>query len=128
MSLDSMTRTGPRRAVPGLAALGGLAAGLGTMSCCVLPFVLVTLGLGGSWLGNLTALSPYQPLFFGAGIGAIGTGFWLLRRRASGPCAPGEVCARAGGDRLTRIGLWSAVLLLAVGVAFPRLAGVVLGS
>ena len=49
----------------GALAAGGLAALLAS-TCCLGPLVLVTLGFGGAWIGNLTALEPYRPVFLGA--------------------------------------------------------------
>lgn len=42
----------------------GLAA-LGASLCCLGPLLLVSLGLGGSWMSSLNALEPYRPLFIG---------------------------------------------------------------
>ncbi|MFV2325740.1 mercuric transporter MerT family protein, partial [Escherichia coli] len=41
---------------------GGLAAILAS-TCCLGPLVLVALGFSGAWIGNLTVLEPYRPLF-----------------------------------------------------------------
>ena len=44
---------------------GGLAAILAS-TCCLGPLVLVALGFSGAWIGNLTILEPYRPIFIGA--------------------------------------------------------------
>ena len=56
----------------GRAALitGGLAAILAS-TCCLGPLVLVALGFSGAWIGNLTVLEPYRPIFIGAASVAI---------------------------------------------------------
>ncbi len=41
---------------PKLTIAGGLLAGIGSSACCVGPFLLRSLGIGGSWIGNLTAI------------------------------------------------------------------------
>lgn len=55
------------RATGGLAAAGmagaGMAGALLASSCCIAPLVLVTLGVSGAWIGALSAMAPYQPLF-----------------------------------------------------------------
>ncbi len=33
---------------------GGLLAALGASACCVLPFVLLTLGVGDAWMSNIS--------------------------------------------------------------------------
>ncbi|MGH6880679.1 MAG: mercuric transporter MerT family protein, partial [Hypericibacter sp.] len=45
-----------------LIAAGGVLGALAAMSCCILPLVLFALGISGAWIGNLTALAPYQPV------------------------------------------------------------------
>jgi hypothetical protein len=41
-------------------------------------------GVSGAWIGNLTALEPYQPIFAGVSLAFIGFGAWRLRRQAGG--------------------------------------------
>ncbi len=49
---------------------GGLAATLAS-TCCLGPLALVALGFSGAWIGNLTALEPYRPIFIGAALVAL---------------------------------------------------------
>ena len=42
----------------GLIAAGGVLGALAATSCCIIPLVLFTLGIGGAWIGNLKALAP----------------------------------------------------------------------
>src|SRR5258708_11919123 len=46
-----------------LVAAGGILGALAASSCCIVPLILFSFGIGGAWIGNLTALAPYQPLF-----------------------------------------------------------------
>ena len=109
-----------------LLAVGGVLAAFGAASCCVVPFALFTLGITGAWIGNLTALEPYQPLFAAAAVAAIGTGFHLVYRKPKAACADGSYCASPVSTRLAKYGLWIATVLIAVAIAFPRLAPLVL--
>ncbi|HBR0308489.1 TPA: mercuric ion transporter MerT [Klebsiella pneumoniae] len=70
---------------------GGLAAILAS-ACCLGPLVLIALGFSGAWIGNLTVLEPYRPIFIGAALVAL---FFAWRRiyRPAQACKPGEVCA-----------------------------------
>jgi mercuric ion transport protein len=54
--------------------------------------VLATLGFSGAWIGNLTVLEPYQPLFIGAALVALGLA-WRRIFRPVQACMPGEACA-----------------------------------
>jgi mercuric ion transport protein len=106
-----------------LLAIGGIVAALGASSCCVIPFALFTLGVGGAWIGSLTALAPYQPIFLALALGSLAGGFILVRRKPQGAaCAPGSYCATPASDRLARIGLWTAAAIIGVALAFPHLA------
>ena len=69
-----------------LAAAGGILAALGAASCCVVPFALFTLGVSGAWIGNLTALEPYQPVFAAIAVACLGYGFYLVYRRPKVAC------------------------------------------
>ena len=46
-----------------LPLVGGIAAAIGAGLCCAGPLVLLLLGVSGSWIGNLTVLEPYRPIF-----------------------------------------------------------------
>jgi len=120
---ETMDPTGGKPGASGgarLLSLGGIAAALGAASCCVIPFALFTLGVSGAWIGNLTALEPYQPIFAAAALGFIALGAWRLRRKAALACADGY-CGTKRADRIARIGLWAAAVLVVVAVAFPYL-------
>ena len=107
---------------PTLFAAGGILAAMGAAACCVLPFALFVLGVSGAWIGRLTALEPYQPVFAAVAIGCLGYGFYLFYRKPRADCAQGSYCASASSTRATKIGLWVATLLVIVAIGFPRLA------
>ncbi|NWF44932.1 mercuric ion transporter MerT [Hydrogenophaga sp. D2P1] len=99
---------------------GGLAAGLAS-ACCLGPLVLVSVGLGGAWIANLTALEPYRPVFITVALGAL----VLAYRRVYRPveqCRPGEVCAVPAVRRGYRIVFWVVVVLVAIALGFPYAA------
>jgi mercuric ion transport protein len=108
--------TGQNKA--GWLATGGILAALGAASCCVIPFGLFTLGVSGAWIGNLTALEPYQPIFAGVSLGLIGIGAWRVYRKRKVECADGY-CATTKADRVAKAGLGTAAILVVVAVAFP---------
>lgn len=103
-------------------AVGGILAALGAASCCVVPFALFTLGVSGAWIGNLTALEPYQPIFVVAALGFLAYGFYLVYRKPKVACADGSYCAKPSADRTARIGLWMATTLIVLALGFPKLA------
>ncbi len=109
-------------------AAGGILGAVAASSCCILPLVLFSLGIGGAWIGNLTALTPYQPAFVGITLGFLGYGYWLVYRKSRVTCAQGVVCARPLTDRVVKLTLWSATALAAAAIAFPYVAPSWLGA
>ena len=53
-------------------AAGGVLGAIAASSCCIVPLALFGLGVGGAWIGNLTALAPYQPIFVAVTLGFLG--------------------------------------------------------
>jgi mercuric ion transport protein len=117
----------PSAGKAGLAAAGGILGALVASSCCILPLVLFTAGISGVWIGNLTALAPYQPIFLAATAGFLGVGYWLVYRQPQVACADGA-CARPLPRRGVKAVLWAATALVLAAVAFNYLAPVLLGA
>ncbi len=105
---------------------GGVVGAVVSSSCCIVPLVLFGLGIGGAWIGNLTALAPYQPIFIAITLAMLGYGYYLVYRRPAAACAADAACARPMPRRLVKFGLWSATLLVAAAIAFPFAAPVLL--
>jgi mercuric ion transport protein len=109
-----------------LVAVGGILGALAASSCCIVPLILFTLGIGGAWIGNLTALAPYQPLFVAGTAGLLGYGFYLVYWRPRRACAEGTACARPIPNRLVRLALWIATALVIAAFAFNYAAPLLL--
>ena len=111
-----------------LVVAGGILGALAASSCCVIPLVLFSLGIGGAWIANLTALAPYKPLFVGATAGLLGYGFYSVYWKAKHACANDAACARPLPNRLVKTGLWTATVLVAIAFAFDYIAPMLLGT
>ena len=94
-----------------------LAAIIGSL-CCVAPLVLLTLGISGAWISQLTALEPYRPIFIGITLVFMGLAFRQLYI-APARCAPGEACANPRLQRRQRQVFWAVVVGLTALIAFP---------
>lgn len=103
-----------------LLTLGGLAAAFGAASCCALPFLLATAGLGTAWLGGIALLAaPHRTfLLAAAALCLVGGAVLLWRQRAAVACAPGAVCSRPAVRGLTAVGLLLGSVLLYLGYAY----------
>lgn len=108
----SHTKTGR-----GALVTGGIAAVLAS-TCCLGPLVLVTLGVSGAWIGNLTVLEPYRPVFIGAALIAL---FFAYRRlfRPAGTCRPDAVCAVPRIETGYKVLFGVVVVLVLLALAFP---------
>ena len=92
--------------------MGGVAGAILASTCCVVPLALVTLGVSGAWIGNLTLLEPYKPVFIAVAAIFIGLGFWQVYFRAKPKCEDGSYCARPQSSLITQIVLWFAAALV----------------
>jgi mercuric ion transport protein len=109
-----------------LVAVGGILGALAASSCCIIPLILFSLGIGGAWIGNLTALVPYKPLFVAGTTGVLGYGFYLVYWKPRRACADGAACARQIPSVVVQIALWLATMLVAAAFAFDYVAPLLL--
>ena len=118
MKPDSPTDS--RSSGRGALLTGGLAAILAS-TCCLGPLVLITLGISGAWISNLTLLEPYRPLFIGAALVAL---FFAYRRIwwPAAACEPGQVCALPPVNRSYKALFWIVVALVVLALGFPLIA------
>lgn len=93
-------------------AAGGVVGAILASACCVVPLVLVTLGISGAWIGNLTALEPYKPYVAMVTLGLIGLGFLHVHVRRNPTCVEGSYCARPQSSIVTKSALWIATVLV----------------
>jgi mercuric ion transport protein len=102
----------------GALATGGILGAVGASTCCVVPLVLALAGVSGAWIGRLTALAPYQPVFLAVGAISIGAGLWRSYGRRREAC-DGPECGTSSSRRGTRAALWLAAALLLSAAAAP---------
>jgi mercuric ion transport protein len=94
-------------------AAGGLGSAFAVASCCALPIIFASLGLGFFWFAPLgSAAMPYDgPLTALAVAGLLLSVVFVVR--ASRTCAPGDLCSKPWFRR-TIIGVALAGALLLV--------------
>ena len=95
-----------------IAATGSVIGAILASSCCIVPLVLVTLGASGAWIGNLTVLEPYKPIFATITFVFLGLGYWQVYRKREVACEEGSYCATPASDRIAKGALWSAFILV----------------
>ena len=109
-----------------LIAVGSIFGALAASSCCIVPLALFSLGVSGAWIGNLTALAPYKPLFVAGTAGLLGYGYYLVYWKPKRACTGGAACARPIPNHFVRFALWSATVLVAAAFAFDYAAPLLL--
>lgn len=106
-------------------AAGALSA-LGASTCCVLPLVLVSVGIGGAWVAQLRELERFYYVFVALAIGAFGYAFYRLYLQPS-PCAPDTACATPRVRRRQRIAFWATLVTAKALVLAPFYVPYLLG-
>jgi mercuric ion transport protein len=95
-------------------------------SCCILPLVLVSLGVTGVFIGQLGALYQYKWITFALSAAFLGYGFWKAYRPVpSTACADGT-CAHPVNRTVMRTILWVAATIVTVAIVFPYFAPFIL--
>jgi len=99
---------------------GGMAAILAS-ACCLLPLLLLALGISGAWISKLSILAPYQPIFIGLALVAL---FFAARRiwRPVAECLPGEVCAMPQVKTAYKMLFIAVAVLVILALTFPFFA------
>lgn len=102
------------------AAAGGVVASLGICAaCCLLPMILIVLGVGGAWAGRLEALAPFKWYFVGATALLLGFGFYSVYFRSK-QCSAGPQCKSCRSGRGVKVLLWAAAVLAVAGLLFEK--------
>lgn len=109
-----------------LTAVGSIVGAIAASACCIAPLALFSLGVSGAWIGNLTALAPYQPYFIAVTIVCLGYGYWIVYRSRQAACAEGASCSRPLPNRIVKGSLFVATILVAAALGFDLIAPLVL--
>ncbi len=98
--------------------IGGLIAGIGASTCCLGPFLLISLGVSGSWIGTLSAMELYRPYLMAIALIFIALAFRKLYLVPQS-CDIDSPCASPDYLKKQRIFFWMASLFILAIIAFP---------
>ena len=101
----------------GFTITGALIAGAAASACCLGPLVLTILGIGGA--ASALALAPYRPYLLVLTAVLLGVAFYVTYRRPARECGPGESCEMPRANRVGKILLWVATVLILLATTFP---------
>jgi mercuric ion transport protein len=98
----------------------GLVAAFGVASCCGLPFLLATAGLGTAWLSGFALMAAPHRMFLltAATVCLVSAAVLLWRQRSVTLCAPGAICSRPAVRGVTLAGLLVGLALLYLGYVY----------
>jgi len=102
-------------------ALAGIGAAFGVASCCALPILLASVGIGSAWLGGVAMVAfPYRDLLLVvAALCLLGGGGLLIRQQlAAARCGPNGTCTPVGVRAVTLAGLLVGGVLLWLGYRY----------
>lgn len=102
------------------AVAAAIVSALAASVCCVVPLVLVLLGISGAWIAQLTALDAWRPWWTGATLGCLALAYWSLRKASIACESP--ACAEAVVLRRRRHILAIAAGFIALLLLFPYYA------
>ena len=105
-----------------LATGAGVIGALAMTSCCILPLVLVSLGVTGVFIGQLTALYAYKWVTFSFAAAALAYGFWKAYRPVPAEACADGTCVRPVERGVMRGVLWGALVVVLLALAFPALS------
>src|SRR5262249_18297265 len=106
-------------------AAAGILGAVTASSCCLLPLVLVRVGVSGAWIGNFMALAAYQPYIALITLTALGYGFYSVYWRAP-PLCEGEAWERPPRP-VVKSGLWLGAMLILSALLVPRIVAMLGG-
>ena len=108
---------------------GSVGAALAAAACCLGPVLLVSLGVGGAWVGSLSALEPYRPLFMAVAFGFLGFGFYRVYGQSrQEDCGDGAECEVPRASLANRVSLWVATVAVVGLFSSPYLLSLGLGE
>jgi mercuric ion transport protein len=103
-----------------LLAAGGLAAAFGAASCCALPLLLGSVGLGSAWLATVAWLAaPHRLVLLTAAIVCLaGSGAVFVWRRRVIACTAGAACGRPATTALLACVVSAGAVLVVLGFMY----------
>ncbi len=106
---------------PNKSLFASVLAAIGASACCMLPLLLLMLGIGGAWVAHLTKLAPYQPIFVIIALIFLGLA-WRKLYRAPQTCAADQACADDRVITRQRALFWITAIAIGALLVFPWFA------
>jgi mercuric ion transport protein len=99
-----------------MATAGSVASGILASACCIGPLVLGLMGISGAAFAQ--RFEPFRPYLLVVTY-ALLSGAFYLTYRPQAVCGPGEVCEMPRANRVGKVMLWIAAIVVVLATAFP---------
>ena len=107
-----------------LSFVGIIVSALLTITCCVGPAVLLLTGASISFLGSLSFLEPYRPLFILTGAVFLGIAFWTTFVKKRQCACPADRKKARIAQIITVVG----ILIFMMSLFFTQIVTFILGG
>ena len=102
--------------------IGGALAAIAASACCLGPLILVSVGISGAWISNLTVLEPLRHVFILLALACMTLAYRKIYRDPSAAdCVPGSLCAVPQTNARYRAMFWVVSILVLIALAYPYL-------
>ncbi len=98
--------------------VGAVLAAIGASICCVVPLLLLSLGISGAWISSLTSFTSVRPIFIFLTLIFIGLGFRKLYQTPNN-CEEDKKCALPDAQKKQKLTFWIGTTFILLLLAFP---------
>jgi mercuric ion transport protein len=101
----------------GVALGGSVIGGILASLCCIGPLVFALLGISGAAFAQ--RFEPLRPYLLVATYALLAGAFYSSYGQAKAECAPGEACEMPRANRVGKVMLWIAAVIVLLATTFP---------
>jgi len=101
----------------GVTLVGSVIGGILASICCIGPLVFALLGISGAALAQ--RFEPLRPYLLVATYALLGGAFYDTYKPAQSECGPGGACEMPRTNRLGKVMLWIAAVVVVLATTFP---------
>ena len=97
----------------------GILASTAATLCCVMPFVLLMLGISGAWISYLVALEPYQPIFVAVALVALFFAYKGIFINNNLCTENDKFCAKPSVNRIYKTAFYVVAIMVILSIVAP---------
>ena len=101
----------------GVTLAGSVIGGILASLCCIGPLVFALLGISGAAFAQ--RFEPLRPYLLVGTYALLGGAFYSAYRPAKAECGPGGACEMPRANRMGKVMLWIAAVIVLLATTFP---------